>query len=278
MHPWDLRELIGKAAMEPLRTGRGGYTLTMRECQGAEEVLARLAAERTTRDAPGSRLHLGWGSFRNLDIVAARRSAWALLLDVNLHQFEVWDAVFGALAAAPDGPAFIEALLERLPTEPPLRQFAADTRRWLTADRERPGSWLYRDAPERYSHVKRLLEGRRVATGCVDLRGGGDDGGNTVLGLARRVELAEAAGYVVFDTLYVSNIPWMLQQPVGFFGETHADHLPADAADVGRQVRSNLLSLASRCRWVISAARLRSDATPDNLHWTTELLSRGEFP
>jgi hypothetical protein len=95
--------------------------------------------------------------------------------------------------------------------------------------------------------------------------------------LAQRMHVAAAAGHARFETLYVSNIPWMLAQPRGFFDEAHGAHAADPEQPVLRQVRRNLAQIAPYFRHVLSAARLRDRATPDNLQWRAELLSPAEF-
>lgn len=259
---------------------RGGYTLTMRECQGSEEALRALAtpAQGAQTETQAPRLHMGWGSFRNLDIVAARRSAWALLVDVNLHQFRVWSAVEAALAQASVRTAehFIDALLPLLPTAPRLRQFSASTRQWLRSDLERPGSWMSLDAPERFDWVQQLFCQGRVLRACLDMRGG-PQGQGTFAELRHRLDQAVSEGRLRADTLYVSNLPWILAQPIGFFGERHEAHMPQGSHSAGRSVWQNLAELAPAFDTVTSAASLRADATADNLQWETHCLRPEAF-
>jgi len=250
--------------------------LTMRECQGAEECLARLEQAPPVLGSAG-RLHIGWGSFRNLDIAAARCSASVLLFDVNLHQFRVWDAVGSALAGAGCADAFVDAVAELLPNVPRLRQFGSSTARWLAGDTERPGSWLYRGKPERYDHVRRLFQDGAIAWRCLDLRGDPSGAVSPFQLLSARVARAQMDGALVADTLYVSNIPWMLAQPVGFFGESHGGHLSHQGASALGEARRNLTLLAPRFAWIVSAMRLRDDAAADNLQWRTELLDSAAF-
>ncbi len=275
MAEWTIQDLLPAGAPQPLAPDRGGYTLTMRECSGSEAVLARLAA-----DAPhDGRAHVGWGSFRNLDIAAVRRSSWLLLLDVNLHQFRVWDAVRAALLdpAATDAAAFVDIVLPLLPAEPRLRQFAASTRTWLTGDLERPGSWLFAERPERFTWLRGLFRDGRVAAGCLDLRGRPRGDGDPFGAMAGRMAAAARRGAADLDTLYVSNIPWMMAQDLGFFGESHREFLPPGALRALDQVHSNLRAIAPAFRLVVSAAHLRPEATPDNLQWHTEVLPPAAF-
>lgn len=272
---WSVGNLLPLPEMKPMAPDRGGYTLTMRECAGSEECLAFLESE-TDGNGSGARLHIGWGSFRNLDVIAARRSRWALLLDVNLHQFRVWEAVRRALQIAADPMAFVEAVTSLLPTQPRLRQFSTSTHTWLRGEFERPGSWLFEARPDRYRHVRAIFGEGRLATACADLRAPRPaDGEGWFDALANRLQHAPAEGAVT-DTLYVSNIPWMLAQPTGFFGESHAPFAVAGTSLL-QQVRSNLAATAKPFRHVVSAMRLRPDATADNLQWFTEIQRPAAF-
>lgn len=268
---WPLGLSLQRLSAPALSPNRGGYTLTMRECQGSDDLLAKLASL-PPHDPLESRLHLGWGSFRNLDIAAARRSHAIVLLDVNRHQFQVWDAVAEALRHSRDAPSFIEALLPRLPTEPRLRQFAADTGTWLRGDLERPGSWLERAAPERWAWIRdRFAEGA-VMRACVDLRDA-----SACAALCEALDTSQRHDGLQPDTVYVSNIPWMLAQPLGFFGEAHPTMPEGAATSMLEQVRLNLAPLASGFRWAVTAMQLRADAPADNLQWQTELCGGAEL-
>lgn len=274
---WGVAQLVPEPAMQPLVPDRGGYTLTMRECAGADETLVALAQEVSGIPGPGHRLHAGWGSFRNLDIAAARRSRWLLLLDVNAHQFRVWDAVARVLPAARDAADFVQRVVPELPHVPRLRQFADSAERWLRGDLERPGSWLFEGTPERFEHMRELFAAGRAATACMDLRGGRNAGTGPFAALAERLRAAGEQAGVEVDTLYVSNIPWMLSQATGFFGESHEPHTPEHAASVLQSVHENLAQIAPQFRWVVQAMHLRADATPENLQWLTQLQPPDAF-
>lgn len=277
MANWTIRSLIPARLAEPITPDRGGYTVTMRESSGADEVLHRLASGRDG-EAPmdEARLHIGWGSFRNLDIAAARRSAWVLLLDINLHQFRVWQAVGTALRdpACADAEAFIELVVPLLPHQPRLRQFLPDTGDWLRADRRRGGSWLSAAHPGRFAHVRRLLREDRVTTACIDLRAPQTQ--PHFAELARR--LAEAPGQgAVPDTLYVSNLPWMLAQREGFFGEDNAGLAANADTGVIDQVRANLALAAPHFRHVVEAGQLALSSREGDLQWETALRTPAAF-
>ncbi|MGE0665827.1 MAG: hypothetical protein AB7O49_04635 [Sphingomonadales bacterium] len=275
MTDWTIHDLLPAEPAAPLTPDRGGYTLTMRECSGAEDVLRRLELAERGSD----RVHMGWGSFRNLDIAAARRSSWMLLMDVNVHQFRVWDAVRSALCdpAVTDAASFVGTVTPLLPHTPRLRQFSTCTRTWLMGDLERPGSWLFAERPERFAWVQDLFRAGRVATGCMDLRGAAGGGGDAFGDLAGCMAAAAARRLAAFDTLYVSNIPWMMAQDLGFFGESHDPYLAAGEARVLDRVHANLAEIAPVFGLVVSSAHLRPDATAANLQWHTQILTPSAF-
>jgi hypothetical protein len=249
-----------------LHPARGGYTASMREEEGAEDAL-RLLGESPNDGAP--RLHLGWGSFRNLDIVVARRSRFAILCDVSQRQLDVWSRVAALLALVTTRDRFIDRLPEVLPREPRPRFFGADLRSWLHADSKRPGSWLGCD--ERFAFVRELFAADRVALLCIDLR----DGGGAVADLLTCCETVASAGVARPDTLYLTNLLYMLAQPRGFFGEAHLDgRVPADLS----RVLGHVERLGAPFRQVITAHRLREPVDPANLRWVTECFDQREFP
>ncbi len=249
---WTPREWLLAGAW--LETGRGAYTVTMREEAGAEEVLARLAAEPA---APG-RLHLGFGGWRNLDVVAARGSVAALLCDVNRHQRDAWRAVAAALAASPRPEAFAGALAQRLDPEPRPRRFLDSLVGWIEADRRRPGSWLAAAHPERYAFVRGLFAAGRVELACLDARAVRRAGP----ALAR---LGRAAGAgPAPDTIYLSNLPWMLRQPADLFGRPQP---PGGAEALERGVRA----LAGPATRLVHAGRLAAASRPGDLRFQTVL-------
>ena len=257
--------------------GRGGYTLTMRESHGASTSLLRLAESRMALNT--ATVHVGWGSFRNLDIAAARRSSRVLLLDINTYQLKVWEAVASAIRQ-PDVTtprAFINTLVPLLPHTPRLRQFSESTHDWLSGDLERPESWLYEAEPESFEFIKTLFTGNRVAIGCLDMRAGGLPEHSPFTAMAGEMQTAQLEHQIVFDTLYVSNIPWMLAQPLGFFGESHQSRMTLTDEPVLQRLHHNLSQIVPGFQTVVSAAHLSADALPDNLQWETQLVAPVDF-
>jgi len=271
-HVTDLLPLKGSAELD---TGRGGYTVTMRESWGTEPVLRRLLWSRASDQTEGGRLHLGWGSFRNLDIIAARQSGYAILCDINVHQFAVWRAVRTAVIEACDGSDFIGRVVPLLPMNPPLRQFHTSTSDWLKADGQRRGSWLNDQAPERFFHIQSLLRNGRIVEFPLDMRSG-DGEGNLFCSLSDSILHYSVLARIRPDTLYVSNIPWMMARPSGFFGEQHRGYL-TDGRTALEQARHNLSLLAPLFSFVVSASRLSPLSSPSDLQWRTELSDANSF-
>jgi hypothetical protein len=244
----------------------------MRESFGLPEVFHSLEST-AGADCP---LHVGWGSFRNLDIIAARRSEWALLLDVNVHQFAVWKAIATALSISDTPSGFIDAVLPLLPSKPPLRQFSSSTREWLEMDMERSQSWLFALSPNRFEHVRRLFVERKFEFFCLDMRGNSVGMRPPFTDFSTKLLRLRNESNVIPDTLYVSNIPWMLSQPSGFFGESHKLHLD-DKGSAASICRSNLSLIAPHFNLVVTAMRLAPTSSAANLQWKSEVMKPEVF-
>jgi len=238
-----LRVLAEAIGVRPLAPECGAYTRTMREDAGTREAMDALGLE----PRRGPRLHVGWGSFRNLDVVVARRSSQALVCDINVHQLNLWRAVEAALARSRTADAFVDALAGSIPEGPPLRQFHTDTRAWLRGDLDRAESWLHH-----YDFVREMFSRGDVAFACVDAR---DAGALARLGTA--------------DTIYVSNLPYALREPRGFFGEPHGDGCPV------ARMWAGLARVADERTWIVKAERLVPGASPDDPWWVTEIARAG---
>jgi hypothetical protein len=113
-----------------------------------------------------------------------------------------------------------------------------------------------------------------VATGCIDLRASPDSG--TFAEMGRRIERAAIGGDARFDTLYVSNLPWMLAQREGFFGESNAQ-FAAGSDGVLAQVRENLETIVPYFRHIVAAGHLAGTSREANLQWETRLLTPSAF-
>lgn len=265
--PWNLAAVARQLSATPICPDRGPYTLTMRECEGSEEVLGRL------REIPGpeTRLHIGWGSFRNLDIVAARQSDYCLLCDINTHQIRLWEQVSATLEQAETAAEFCALLPERTPNSPRPRQFSDSMRVWLDGDRTRPQSWLADENPQRYRFVQELFSSGRLSSVCLDLIDQAPVGSQEgrFAQLRKMLDHARETQGVYLDTLYLSNIGYMLAQPKGFFGDLQT--LLTQTADPVATMRRNLSQLGTPVA-LITAEQLREDASEDNLQWQTQLV------
>ncbi|MDO9600055.1 MAG: hypothetical protein Q7J47_20250 [Azoarcus sp.] len=256
----------------PLRPDRGGYTVTMREDEGTAAALDGLRMSR----CPRSGIHLGWGSFRNLDIAAARGSSRVFLCDINLHQFRIWRAVRPAVIAATSPAAFVDAVAPTLPQHPRLRMFSTDVREWIGQELSRRESWLHEGSPERYRHVRSLFCARAVHVLQLDFATAVDAPHRPFQRLtAQLANLNEHEGHTL-DTVYISNIPFMLQQPVGFFGEDQSAK-GRDADSTQQAVRHNLGLLRAPGVLLITAEQLASTSRDNDLQWRTRVMSLDQY-
>jgi len=69
----------------------------------------------------------------------------------------------------------------------------------------------------------------------------------------------------------------MLAQPTGFFGEDHNLFLAKPSLSAIDQVEKNLNEILPNCLWVVSAIRLASHSTDNNLQWLTEMAKPEHF-
>lgn len=276
-----MQELSRAISGTPIEPDRGGYTLTMREDRGAREVLEQLRANPLS----GPALHLGWGSFRNLDIAAARHASHVLVCDINVHQLAVWRAVEHVLSRCATPQQFIERLPPELPTKPRLRQFVESTPEWLRGDLSRPESWLCTAAPERYEHLREVTRAGRLAFASLDLRGQPAGADGTAAGsfeaLAAGLARLRSEKGVILDTLYISNIPYMVRRRQGFFGEDNAawtacSRPGAATRSAFERMWDNLACIAQPETWLVRAERLTDQCTIDDPQWCTELARFGD--
>lgn len=270
----QISELLPGYEPSPLDTSRGGYTLTMRECCGTREVLDRLGREQPASGKP-QRLHVGWGSFRNLDIAGVRKSAAVVLLDINIHQFRIWEAVSAALKTSSSPAEFIDTVVPRLPVNPRLRQFNPDTHAWLSSDLTRPGSWL--SDQQRFSWIKDLFGRGQVAGYCLDIRGGVNPQGDLFRQFRSTLKKGGERYGLCADTLYLTNLPWMMKEELGFFGEAHREFSVAGPANAADAVLRNLTEIAPLFSHLITASKLAADSQADNLRWKTECFRPADW-
>jgi len=265
--PEYLGEFLPQILSRPILPFRGAYTVTMREDQGTEDVLRALSSSLTGADRDLPRLHLGWGSFRNLDIVAARQSSFAIICDLNLRQIDIWSRFKAIIAVAQTTEQFVELFANTAPTQPKLRRHNESIAAWLGNELVRPHSWL--GSTEAYMHVRKIVLENRFELLCCDLR---DQLRHENKSLFQRLSDAllrmRQLRFCEPDTLYLSNIPWMMMNDRGFFGEPHS---ASEAANGFGLMIKNLTEIAPSFHHVVSAHRQTNASSPTNRQWQTNL-------
>ncbi len=277
MRPVQQFEYLGaflpQVLSKPILPFRGAYTVTMREDEGTADVLDALSSLPDDAEPTIPRLHLGWGSFRNLDIVAARQSSFAIVCDLSLRQIELWSRCKTIIAIAQTAKQFVELFSDTAPAQPPLRRHSTSISAWLGSELGRRQSWLG-SAPA-YRHVRQLVLDNRFELLCCDLRDNTRHEGTTLFQqLEQSLQSMLQAGFCRPDTLYLSNIPWMLMNPRGFFGETHS----LDEAEDGFQLMvDNLKKIVPLFYRVVSAHQQADVSTTVNRQWQTLLYEPAVF-
>ncbi len=277
MKPLFLKEMADQISNDSVEPSRAVYTLTVRENSGLEAALERL----TQAPKKENGLHLGWGSFRNLDIVAARRSQHALICDINRFQLNIWSAVTEAIRQTESADAFVRLLARILPDDRPVQQFATSTDDWLLGDLNRAESWLFRGAPERFEYVRSLFLKNAIVFACLDIRGRKTSGervaDDVFLGLEKLLAGNHQQDGFTLDTIYITNIPHALKKPNDFFGAPNSDWSIQIGDERGtwyslsayERMWHNLTRICDDKTLMIISEYLRTDCN-DDLQWITE--------
>ncbi len=261
----------------PMKPGRGVYTLTIREDYGTADVLNRLK-----RFAPKKNsIHIGWGSLRNLDIVAARQPQYALICDINQYQLNIWSVVRQALLNTKSAEQCLRLLAKILPRNPPLRQFAESTEDWLLGDMSRPESWLFQGAPDRFEHVRSLFLNDAIGFACLDIRGEKTRAkaitSPALIRLKKWLSKDEHDCRIHVDTVYVSNIPHALKGEQDFYYRSNDEWLVQLFDQDGERywlsayerMWCNLAELCNKDTFLVIAEYLYPTGD-DDLQWVTE--------
>lgn len=268
-----LGAFLPRILSRPILPFRGAYTVTMREDEGSAGALDTLSSLLEDVEPTIPRLHLGWGSFRNLDIVAARKSSYAIVCDLNLRQIELWSRCKAIIALAQTPRHFVELFADTEPTQPPLRRHSSSISDWLGNELSRRQSWLGSAAA--YAHIRQMVLESRFELLCCDLRDYAKQDGATVFQqLGQALRRMRQSGFCQPDTLYLSNIPWMLMNPQGFFGEAHG---PGETEDGFRLMVNNLEEIALLFYRIVSAHRPTDASTTANRQWQTLLYEPTVF-
>ncbi len=277
----EITQIANQISGHSLEPNRGGYTLTMREDPGAEVVLKQLAVD----DPMYGRLHLGWGSFRNLDIIAARQSTCAFIFDINRHQLRVWQVVANEIQNCLIAEQLVKRLAISLPDQPRLRRFVDSVEEWLRSDLARPESWLSTKHRSRYDYIRNLFQAGNIGVASLDICGSEFDRTQPersgFLRLASSLEQLVSAKKIFPDTLYLSNIPYMLCNNRGFFGKSEWRWVSVahDASGfdetntVQRLMWNNLQSVVSPMTLTIQANQLAPGFSDEDPQWLTTVSS-----
>lgn len=249
----------------------------MREDPGTDKVLQRLAAD---GPEPG-RMHLGWGSFRNLDIIAARSSTCALVFDLNEHQLAIWHALAETITGCRTAEKLVTRLSTTLPDKPRLRRFTDTVEAWLQSDLRRAESWLGSGNHRYFEHIRGLFQDHAIGIVCLDICGceshRDQPGRPGFARLASALRQLEASRKIFPDTLYLSNIPYMLRNNSGFFSkpewrwvsDTHKDCGTTTGETALHMMWNNLRGVVRPTTMTVQAARLAEGFTDKDPQWQT---------
>ncbi|MEE9344435.1 MAG: hypothetical protein V3U88_02390 [Methylococcales bacterium] len=273
----DITQIASEISGHSLEPNRGGYTVTMREDPGAAAVLQRLAAD----DPMYGRLHLGWGSFRNLDIIAARQSTCAFIFDINRHQLRVWQVLADVVQDCLIAEELVKRLAALLPDQPRLRRFKDSVEEWLLSDLERPESWLSTNHRSRFEYIRDLFRAGNIGIASLDICDPGlyqaQPERSGFSRLASALDQLGNAEKIFTDTLYLSNIPYMLCNNSGFFGKSewcwvsvaHDGSECYEGNAVLQIMWDNLQSVISPVTLTVQANQLAPGFSDEDPHWLT---------
>lgn len=263
----------------------GFYSVTLRENDGAELVLQELQSQQAKKPRKLPLLHMGWGSFRNLDIVVARGSDAALLCDISLMQIEMWHQALAMILISGKPEEFVKLFCKYIrkhprPRFPRKNQYSLET--WLTRDLSRKSSWL--GSLKSFRHIKHLVSNQKIEIVCCDVReanlGGNDissDRNGLFFKLAQSLREMIVDEFALPDTLYLSNLAWMMKNSDGFFGEKHPQQLLGLPFPGYTALIENIQQIAPLFNCVISAHNLAADSKGDSVLWKTKLFQANSF-
>lgn len=254
----------------------GYYSVTLRETEGAQQVLYDL---NNNQKENRPRLHLGWGSYRNLDIIAARNSEYAIICDVSLHQIEMWYLTLSVLRQTKSPKEFIELFCSLTRKNPrprfPLKS-GLSFQDWFYLDINREMSWL--NDVDSFLHIKNLATEQKIEIVCCDIRDRSTcNGVDFFSDMYQYLEKMKKEKFCFPDTLYVSNLPWMMKNESGFFGEMHTEENHGIQFPGYLMMLENLKIITPLFSKVISAHELASTSTPDSVQWKTQLFDSDDF-
>jgi hypothetical protein len=224
-------------------------------------------------------LHFGWGSYRNLDIIASRQSEYAIICDISLHQIEMWNLTLATLRQTSTPKEFIElfCLLTRKKPRPRFPvNLGLSFQDWFYLDIDREMSWL--NNLDSFLHIKNLAMEQKIEIVCCDIRDRSIyNGVDFFSDMYNSLEKMRKEKFCFPDTLYVSNLPWMMKNEAGFFGEMHTEENNDINFPGYFMMLENLKIITPLFSKVISAHELASTSTPDSVQWKTQLFESSDF-
>ena len=280
-----LSEYLPQNQSRVLVPNHGFYSVSLRETDGAELVLQELQRHKDEKFNRLPRLHMGWGSFRNLDIIVARGSKAALLCDVSLMQIEMWHQAFALILMSGNPAEFVELFCKYTrryprPRFPQGGQVSFET--WLNRDLSRKSSWL--GSLQSFQYIKDLINNQKIEIICCDVRDlpvineafarEGDGLFHCLKGSLSEMIVDEFAKP---DTLYLSNLAWMMKNSDGFFGEKHPRQQLGDPFPGYTSLVTNIQEIAPFFNLVISAHNLSPVSKENSVLWKTELFQSTDF-
>jgi hypothetical protein len=274
-----LAEYLPLVQSQIIVPNHGHYSVTLRETEGSNKVLNELLKEKINNNDSKAKLHFGWGSYRNFDIMASRHSDYAIIADVSLRQFDMWHTTFGVLRQVNSPKEFIEffsTIIRKNPRPRFPQKSGYSFKEWLSIDLQREMSWL--SNMDSFLHIKNLVLQDKIEIISCDIRDRVQYDEKyffTLLSdLFKKMQIDE---FAFLDTLYVSNLPWMMKNESGFFGEIHTEGSYNAQFPGYSMMLENLKMITPLFKKVISAHKLASNSSPDSVQWKTELFEPNEF-
>lgn len=270
--PKYLSDFLPNFNSNAILPNRGGYTATMRESSNSERVLIELKEMSFNSDTK-KKLHVGWGSYRNLDIIVATKCDYGIICDVSLRQIDLWSKTFSAILLSSTPNDFIETISEILPKNPRPRYFGNSLEEWLKKSQKDLESWL--SEQKKFDYIKNLVKKDRIQLICCDIREQDTlHKKSTISELIQSINKLQKKNICYPYTLYLTNLPWMMKNEKGFFGENHNLSINNDLGSLGFEYTLNNLKILSPLfKKIISAHKLAHDSKIDNLQWETNIYS-----
>jgi hypothetical protein len=269
--------MVQSRLLSPLQ---GGYSATLRETTGLAQVLEALSQKDTAQKNTMPKLHLGWGSYRNLDIAAACQSDYVMICDVSVRQMEMWFSTLAAIRIANNPEEFVKVLATLMKSKTrPRYPIATEPvfEKWLHQDTDRQTSWLH--SSEKYKHIQKLVLEERIEILCCDiLEENSNNSPHVYDELNRCLSTMKMDGFASPHTVYFSNLAWIMKDN-GHFFDPHANPVPEPMHFLPkyRLMLKNLKTIVPHFENVISAHQLADTSSATNIHWQTHLFDGAEF-